>query len=132
MESSLPDSGLKALPSIQARSKPRSEQIAPTVHAQRVQGSTEACARDDYGDFVVIRCFTILNIAMPEKRKTPRRKMVLSVKIRIDKGVHLAHTLDITNAGARLGALRIAGRRRGYGIAKQFLGSRPLSLGGWK
>ena len=43
---------------------------------------------------------------MAEKRKSPRRKMVLSVKVAIDKGVHLAHTLDITNAGARLGALR--------------------------
>jgi hypothetical protein len=43
---------------------------------------------------------------MPEKRTSPRRKMVLSVKVTIEKGTHLAHTVDITPEGARLGALR--------------------------
>jgi hypothetical protein len=43
---------------------------------------------------------------MPEKRASPRRKMVLSVKVTIEKGTHLAHTVDITPTGARLGALR--------------------------
>jgi hypothetical protein len=43
---------------------------------------------------------------MPEKRTSPRRKMVLPVKVTIEKGTHLAHTVDITPTGARLGALR--------------------------
>jgi hypothetical protein len=42
---------------------------------------------------------------MPDKRTAPRRKMVLPVKVTIDKVTYLAHTLDITNTGARLGAL---------------------------
>jgi hypothetical protein len=44
---------------------------------------------------------------MLNKRKSPRRKMVLPVKVSIDKVTHLAHTIDITHAGARLGALRM-------------------------
>ena len=43
---------------------------------------------------------------MLNKRKSPRRKMVLPVKISVDKVTHLAHTVDITTTGARLGALR--------------------------
>jgi hypothetical protein len=43
---------------------------------------------------------------MLEKRKSPRRKMVLPVKVSIDRVNHLAHTVDITDIGARLGALR--------------------------
>ncbi len=43
---------------------------------------------------------------MLEKRKAPRRKMVLPVKVAISKSTHLLHTLDITPTGARLGALR--------------------------
>src|SRR3984893_10366587 len=43
---------------------------------------------------------------MLNKRKSPRRKMVLPVKVSIDKVTHLAHTIDITHTGARLGALR--------------------------
>jgi hypothetical protein len=43
---------------------------------------------------------------MFEKRKSQRKKMVLPVKISIDKVTHLAHTLDITGPGARLGGLR--------------------------
>jgi hypothetical protein len=43
---------------------------------------------------------------MLDKRKSPRRKMVLPVKVLIDKVTHLAHTVDITESGARLGALR--------------------------
>jgi hypothetical protein len=43
---------------------------------------------------------------MLNKRKSPRRKMVLPVKVMIDKVTHLAHTIDITQTGARLGALR--------------------------
>ena len=45
-------------------------------------------------------------LPMLNKRKSPRRKMVLPVKVSIDKATHLAHTLDITPRGARLGALR--------------------------
>jgi hypothetical protein len=43
---------------------------------------------------------------MLEKRKSSRRKMVLSVKVSIDEVTHLAHTIDITHTGARLAALR--------------------------
>jgi hypothetical protein len=43
---------------------------------------------------------------MLNKRKSPRRKMVLPVKVSIDKVSGLAHTLDVTPSGARLGALR--------------------------
>jgi PilZ domain len=43
---------------------------------------------------------------MLENRKSPRTKMVLPVKVCIDKDTHLAHTIDITPTGARLGALR--------------------------
>jgi hypothetical protein len=43
---------------------------------------------------------------MLEKRKNNRRKMVLPVKVMIDQVTHLAHTVDITESGARLGALR--------------------------
>jgi len=43
---------------------------------------------------------------MLDKRKSPRRKMVLPVKVSVDVVTHLAHTIDITQNGARLGALR--------------------------
>jgi hypothetical protein len=43
---------------------------------------------------------------MLEQRKSPRRKMVLPVKVSIDKVTHLAHTIDIADTGARLGGLR--------------------------
>ena len=43
---------------------------------------------------------------MLENRKLPRKKMVLPVKVTIDKATYLAHTVDITHTGARLGALR--------------------------
>jgi hypothetical protein len=43
---------------------------------------------------------------MLNKRKSPRRKMVLPVKVSVDKVTGLAHTVDITPSGARLGALR--------------------------
>ena len=43
---------------------------------------------------------------MLNRRKLTRKKMVLSVKVSIDKVNGLAHTLDITPLGARLGALR--------------------------
>ena len=43
---------------------------------------------------------------MLEKRKSKRSKMVLSVKVLIDKATHLAHTVDITHTGARVGSLR--------------------------
>ena len=42
---------------------------------------------------------------MLEKRRSLRTKMVLPVKVSIDKVTHLAHTLDITGPGARLGGL---------------------------
>jgi hypothetical protein len=44
---------------------------------------------------------------MLEKRKLSRRKMVLPVKVSIDEVTRLAHTIDITHTGARLGALRM-------------------------
>jgi hypothetical protein len=62
---------------------------------------------------------------MLNRRQTPRRKMVLPVKVSIDKANHLAHTIDITKVGARLGALRtqlqpgaIIGLQRGSKKAK--------------
>jgi hypothetical protein len=42
---------------------------------------------------------------MLEKRKVPRRKMVLPVKVSTDKVTLLAYTVDITDSGARLGGL---------------------------
>lgn len=43
---------------------------------------------------------------MFEKRKSPRRKMVLPVKVSTDKVTLLAYTVDITDTGARVGGLR--------------------------
>jgi len=43
---------------------------------------------------------------MLNKRTAPRRKMVLLVKVTLDTVNHLAHTVDITHTGARLGGLR--------------------------
>jgi hypothetical protein len=43
---------------------------------------------------------------MLENRRSTRRKMVRPVKVLIDRDTHLAHTIDITTGGARLGALR--------------------------
>jgi len=43
---------------------------------------------------------------MQENRKSRRRRMVLPVRVSIDTVTHLAHTVDITNTGARLGGLR--------------------------
>ena len=42
---------------------------------------------------------------MLEKRKVPRRKMVLPVKVSTDKVTLLAYTVDITDGGARIGGL---------------------------
>ena len=43
---------------------------------------------------------------MLEKRKVPRRKMVLPVMVSADTVTLLAYTVDITDGGARLGGLR--------------------------
>ena len=43
---------------------------------------------------------------MSNRRKSSRRKMVLPVKVAVDTITHLAHTIDITPSGARLGTLR--------------------------
>jgi hypothetical protein len=43
---------------------------------------------------------------MPEKRTQSRRKTVLPVKLLVGETTHLAHTIDITCAGTRLGGLR--------------------------
>ena len=43
---------------------------------------------------------------MLEKRKVPRKKMVLPVKVSTDTVTLLAYTVDITHGGARLGGLR--------------------------
>jgi hypothetical protein len=39
---------------------------------------------------------------MLNRRKSPRRKMVLSIKGSVDKVAQLAHTVDITPTGARI------------------------------
>ena len=44
---------------------------------------------------------------MSERRKSKRTKMVLPVKVTISGATHLAHTCDLTYAGARLGGLHI-------------------------
>lgn len=44
---------------------------------------------------------------MLERRKAARRRMVLPVKVSIDQATHLAHTVDITAVGARIGGLRV-------------------------
>jgi hypothetical protein len=41
-----------------------------------------------------------------EKRVSQRRRMVLPVKVCLDKDTHLVHTIDIACSGARLGGLR--------------------------
>jgi hypothetical protein len=43
---------------------------------------------------------------MLTRRKSLRRNMVLPVKVSVDKVTHLAHTVNISPTGARLGALR--------------------------
>ena len=43
---------------------------------------------------------------MLENRRSPRRKMVLAVKVSVDEVTHLAHTVDIRVTGARFGGLR--------------------------
>ena len=43
---------------------------------------------------------------MLNRRKSPRRKMVLSVKVSVDKVIHLGHTVDITPTGARINCTR--------------------------
>ena len=48
----------------------------------------------------------IIVLRMLNKRKSSRRRMVLPVKVSVDQVTHLAHTVDITSTGARLGALR--------------------------
>jgi hypothetical protein len=45
---------------------------------------------------------------MLERRKSSRKKMILPVKLSVDSATHLAHTVDITGTGARLGGLRTA------------------------
>jgi hypothetical protein len=45
---------------------------------------------------------------MPERRTQPRRKTVLPVKVSVGEATQLAHTVDITYTGARLGGLRTA------------------------
>ena len=43
---------------------------------------------------------------MLDKRSSPRRKMVLPIKVSVDHVSHLAHTIDITQTGARIAGLR--------------------------
>jgi hypothetical protein len=45
-------------------------------------------------------------VDMLNKRLSPRRKMVLPIKVSIDRVSHLAHTIDITHNGARIAGLR--------------------------
>jgi hypothetical protein len=44
---------------------------------------------------------------MLNKRSSPRRKMVLPIKVSVDQVSHLAHTIDITQTGARIAGLRV-------------------------
>jgi hypothetical protein len=55
---------------------------------------------------------------MLEQRKSSRIKMVLSVTVSLDTVTYLAHTIDITHTGARIGGLR-AGLQSGMIISLQ-------------
>jgi len=43
---------------------------------------------------------------MLERRKSARTKMVLPVKVLVGDASHLAHTVDISHSGARIGGIR--------------------------
>lgn len=43
---------------------------------------------------------------MQERRKLSRRKMILPVKMAVEQNILLAHTVDISRLGARVGGLR--------------------------
>jgi hypothetical protein len=43
---------------------------------------------------------------MPERRKSPRTRMILPVKVLIGDTSLLAHTVDISHSGARIGGIR--------------------------
>src|ERR1700690_1964876 len=45
---------------------------------------------------------------MPERRSPPCRKTVLPVRVSVGEATQLAHTVDMTYTGARLGGLRTA------------------------
>jgi hypothetical protein len=60
----------------------------------------------DSSNFPLLAEGTIIEDTMQERRITPRRKMVLPVKVSGSEGPGLAYTLDITSAGARLGGVR--------------------------
>ena len=64
------------------------------------------CLPDNSGNFLIRGCHLIIVSPMLNKRKSPRRKMVLPVKVYVDNVTHLAHTVDITPSGARLVAYR--------------------------
>ncbi len=61
---------------------------------------------NDSGNFSRASLTQDNSLAMLENRNSPRRKMVLPVKVLIDRVTHLAHTVDIADTGARLGGLR--------------------------
>ena len=54
---------------------------------------------------------------MLNRRKSPRTKMVLPVKVSVDKVTHLAHTVDITPTGARINCTQRAQLQTGTIIA---------------
>ena len=60
------------------------------------------CLPDNSRNFLIWSCHLIIVAPLLNKRKSPRRKMVLPVKVSVDKVTHLAHTIDITSTGARL------------------------------
>lgn len=64
-----------------------------------------------YGSYHDLRNFFVLTPeriigAMAERRTQSRRKTVLPVKLSVGDATQLAHTVDITCSGARLGGLR--------------------------
>ena len=60
------------------------------------------CLTDNSGNFLFLGCQPIIVAPTMNKSSAPRRKMVLPVKVTVDKITHLAHTVDITPTGARL------------------------------
>lgn len=66
----------------------------------------EECERRYPGNFTAAPPTHHNSLPMLDKRKSPRTKMVLPVKLSINQATHLVHTIDITDSGARLGGLR--------------------------
>ena len=75
------------------------------IHFEAFRG--QSFLGNDRSNFFETRSTGIIGIPVLDKRQFRRRKMVLPVKVLIDKVTHLAHTVDITDAGAAIGGFRM-------------------------